>query len=697
MIRKMEFSLLLGGLFLSSVLAETEEAATEEEPEAMLGLLDYVLLLAIAGIGYYWFFMRDSDSDKIPEYEIRPMVVRETSTVEKGFLAKMRKTGRRLVVFYGSQTGTAEEFAGRLAKEGARYGLKGIVADPEEENMEDLQQLAELDSELGPCIAVFMMATYGEGDPTDNSMEFNEKLTNDEMDLAGMKFSVFGLGNKTYEHFNKMGKFVDSRLEELGAKRVYELGVGDDDANLEDDFITWKEAFWAAVCVEFQIEASSEEFNTRQYEHKVLGEGDFKAEKLYTGEVARLRSYITQRPPFDVKNPYMAPIKVNRNIHNSGSGRHCMHIEVDIEGSRIRYDAGDHIAVYPKNNEELVNKLGSLLNIDMDQVFTLINLDEDSSKKHPFPCPTTYRTALSHYVEITALPRTHILKELSTYTTDPGEKSKLELMCGTTAEGKSLYQSWVVDSCRHVTHILEDLPTCKPPVDHILELLPRLQPRFYSIASSAKCHPSSVHVCGVVVEYSTTTGRVNKGVATTWLRDKLPAGEELPRVPVFVRRSQFRLPNRPQTPVIMIGPGTGLAPFRGFIQERAWQKSQGKPVGPTLLYFGCRNKAQDYIYQEELEGWEDDGLLTLYTAFSRDQEQKRYVTHCLRETGAQVWQLLEQGAHLYVCGDAKMMAKDVRNIILDICKSDGGMDDKEAETFVKKLESQKRYSADVWS
>ena len=138
-------------------------------------------------------------------------------------------------------------------------------------------------------------------------------------------------------------------------------------------------------------------------------------------------------------------------------------------------------------------------------------------------------------------------------------------------------------------------------------------------------------------------------------------------------------------------------------------------MGPTLLYFGCRNKAQDYIYQEELEGWEEDGLLTLYTAFSRDQEQKRYVTHCLRETGAQVWQLLDQGAHLYVCGDAKMMAKvsinknhkillkvflfsqDVRNIILDICKNDGGMDEKEAETFVKKLESQKRYSADVWS
>ena len=159
---------------------------------------------------------------------------------------------------------------------------------------------------------------------------------------------------------------------------------------------------------------------------------------------------------------------------------------------------------------------------------------------------------------------------MAVYTSDPDERAKLELMCGTTAEGKSLYQSWVVDSSRHIAHILEDLPSCKPPVDHILELLPRLQPRFYSIASSAKLHPNSVHVCGVVVEYNTPTGRVNKGVATTWLREKVPGleGEEDPRVPVFVRRSQFRLPNRPQTPVIMIGPGTGLAPFRGFIQVR---------------------------------------------------------------------------------------------------------------------------------
>ncbi len=198
---------------------------------------------------------------------------------------------------------------------------------------------------------------------------------------------MFGLGNKTYEHFNEMGIFTDKRLEEVGARRIHKLGLGDDDANLEDDFITWKEEFWASVCKEFGIEATGEEFSMRQYEEKVLSEGDYNPEKLYTGEPARLRSYITQRPPFDLKNPYLAPIAINRGLHSPGSDRHCMHIEIGIKDSRIRYDAGDHVAVYPTNNSQLVERLGELLSIDLDTVFTMINLDEDSTKKHPFPCP----------------------------------------------------------------------------------------------------------------------------------------------------------------------------------------------------------------------------------------------------------------------------------------------------------------------
>ena len=525
-----------------------------------------------------------------------------------------------------------------------------------------------------------------------------------------MKYAVFGLGNKTYEHFNSMAIYVDKRLEELGARRIHCLGLGDDDANLEDDFITWKENFWESVSSAFSLEYYGDDFSMRQYEQTILKEGEYMPERIFTGEIARLRSYMTQRTPFDVKNPFLAPIAVNRNLHSPDSDRYCMHIELDISKSNLRYDAGDHVAIYPKNDSKLVERIGELLDIDLETVFSLRALDEDATRKNPFPCPTTYRTALSYYVDITAIPRTHILKELAEYTSDPKEKEMLVLMSGTSQEGKDLYFKWIVESCRHITHILEDLPHCKPPIDHVMELLPRLQARFYSISSSSRLHKQSVHVTAVVVEYDTPTGRRNNGVATTWLKPMIPVptDNEIPtergdnhpvhKVPIYIRRSQFRLPNRPQTPVIMVGPGTGLAPFRGFIQERAWQKMEGKPVGETHLYFGCRHRDKDFIYRDELEKFAAEGAVTLHTAFSRDQPHKIYVTHLLRQNAAEIWRLIgEDNGHFYICGDAKIMAKDVHNILIDILKDHGGKTEEEAEAYIKRMETQKRYSADVWS
>merc|ERR1719189_1810585 len=677
------------------------ESVVEDEP--LLSTLD-MIVLGLAGLGaIYYFWPARREEPAIRNYVIQPTVAPvSSSSGPSGFKDKMKRSNRRMVVFYGSQTGTAEEFAARLAKEGMRYGFRGVVADPEENEMEDLTELGKDDFEEelgGPALAVFCLATYGEGDPTDNAQAFFDWLQEGGIEFNGLRYAVFGLGNSTYEHFNAMGKFVDTEMEKMGGKRVHNLGQGDDDVNIEEDFVRWKEAFWTSVCQEFSLESLGDDFSMRQYEATVLNEGDYKPERVYSGEVARIRSYQTQRPPFDVKNPFLAPIKVNRNLHSDQSDRYCMHVELGLEESRIRYEAGDHVAIYPTNDLQLVNKIGQLLDIDLDTVFTMKALDEDATKKSPFPVPTTFRTALKHYVDITALPRTHVLKELAEYTTDPDEKAKLLLMTSNTDEGREMYNGFIAKDCRHVTHILEDLPSCKPGIDHLLELLPRLQPRFYSISSSSKVHKDAVHVTAVVIEYETPTGRTNNGVCTKWLQPMIPDdnGNTIHRVPAYVRRSQFRLPNRVQTPVIMIGPGTGLAPFRGFIQVRAWQKEQGKPVGETHLYFGCRNKDKDFIYREELEKFVEDEVLTLHTAFSRDQEKKVYVTHCLRESGAKVWELLEQGAHLYVCGDAKMMAKDVRNIIVEICSGNGNMDEREAESYVKKLESQKRYSADVWS
>lgn len=672
---------------------EVPPAPVSEEP--FLGPLDIILLAVLIG-GAAWYFLKskkkDTQTSQFKSYSIQPTTVNTMTMAENSFIKKLKSSGHRLVVFYGSQTGTAEEFAGRLAKEGLRYQMKGMVADPEECDMEELLSLKDIDKSL----AVFCLATYGEGDPTDNCMEFYDWIQNNDVDFSGLNYAVFGLGNKTYEHYNKVGIYVDKRLEELGANRVFELGLGDDDANIEDDFITWKDKFWPAVCDHFGIESSGEEVLMRQY--RLLEQPETPTERLYTGEVARLHSLQTQRPPFDAKNPFLAPIKVNRELHKAG-GRSCMHIEFDIEGSKMRYEAGDHLAMYPVNDQDLVLRLGKLCNADLDTIFSLINTDTDSSKKHPFPCPTTYRTALTHYLEITALPRTHILKELAEYCSEEKDKEFLRFMCSTNPEGKAKYQQWIQDSCRNIVHVLEDLPSCRPPLDHICELLPRLQPRYYSISSSSKLYPTTVHVTAVLVKYETTTGRVNHGVATTFLSQKHPLdGQPLPRVPIFIRKSQFRLPAKTETPVIMVGPGTGLAPFRGFIQERDFNRKDGKEVGQTILYFGCRKRSEDYIYEEELEDYVERGVMKLRTAFSRDQAHKVYVTHLLEEDMDLLWSVIgENKGHFYICGDAKNMATDVRNILLKVLQTKGNMSESEAIQYIKKMEAQKRYSADVWS
>ncbi|KAK2711550.1 hypothetical protein QYM36_012643, partial [Artemia franciscana] len=507
---------------------------------------------------------------------------------------------------------------------------------------------------------------------------------------------VFGLGNKTYEHYNAMGKFVDKRVEELGGRRVVELGLGDDDANIEEDFVTWKEKFWPAVMDFFNLEFKLQDISMRQYK-LVSPPMDLPQEKIFKGEIARLRSFTNQRPPFDAKNPYLATVKAWKELFKGGD-RSCMHIEMDTSGSKLRYDSGDHVAIYPVNDSELVQKFGDLLNIDLDTLFSLQNIDEDSTKKSPFPVPCTYRTALSHYVDITACPRTHVIKEIADYATNQEDKEKLLLLASNNPEGKAYYQKFVLDDCRSLLHILEDFPSCKPPLDMVCELLPRLQARFYSISSSPKVHPTAVHVTAVVVRYTTPTGRINKGVATTWLSSKKPEDGVVHTVPCYIRKSQFRLPPRVQTPIIMIGPGTGIAPFRGFLQERAFLKSEGRPVGENVLYFGCRKKDHDFLYEEELNSYVQDGVLKLRVAFSREQAQKVYVQHLLKEDAKDVWRIIgQENGHLYLCGDAKNMAREVLETLILIIQTEGNMSEADARSFIKKMEGQRRYATDVWS
>jgi NADPH-ferrihemoprotein reductase len=493
-----------------------------------------------------------------------------------------------------------------------------------------------------------------------------------------------------------MGKYFDKRVEQLNGSRLMELGMGDDDANIEEDFVTWMDKFWTCVCDQFGISSQEQDgISIRQYKQNV--HKDLPSEKVFKGEVSRLNSYIRQRPPFDAKNPFMAPITVNKCLFKN-TDRKCLHIELDITGSRLRYEAGDHVAIYPSNDASLVAKFADLFQIDLDTIITLENLDEDATKKNPFPCPCSYRTALTHYLDIASLPTTQSLKELAQYTSNDEEKKQLLLMGSPTDEGKKSYNAFIRDNLVDIVTLLEKMPSIKPPIDHVLELMPRLQVRYYSISSSPKVYPNSIHVTCTVIEYKTKDGRTRKGTCTTWLSTKLVLEENQPGVPIFVRKSQFRLPFKFQTPVVMIGPGTGLAPFRGFIQERDFYKKEGRQVGSTILYYGCRKQTEDYLYPDELEAFEKNGTLTkLNLAFSRDQEEKNYVTHLLKRDSNMIWNLIQEGGHVYVCGDAKSMARDVNEILIGLCKTEGNMSTDEATQYIKDLSQKTRYVLDVWS
>ncbi|KRX70266.1 NADPH--cytochrome P450 reductase [Trichinella sp. T6] len=548
-------------------------------------VLGFGLLVALA---YFWQNKFESRRSQI-SVSFKPIIPAQTSngTLDThSFVAKMKAAGKNMVVFYGSQTGTAEDLAFRLAKDAVRYGMKAIALDPEE---------------------------Y---DP------------------------VFGLGNKTYEHFNAMGKYTDKQLAKMGATRLCQLGIGDDDGK------------------HFNITNVGEDVSIREYELSIIEDCDTKG--VFCGEVSRLGAYRNQKA----------------------------------------YEAGDHLAVYPENDGELVEQFGKLFNVDLDTIFTLTNVD-----------PLTY------YVDISTPPKTNVVKELSQYCSDEREKNFLLSMVTMEEKSRRKYSEWVIHDHRTLLDILIELPSCRPPLDLLLELLPRLQPRFYSISSSPKVDPSLVSITVIVLKYTTPIGRPGKGVATNYLASKIAVENKphpqvflletdishlqdiclLNQVPIYIRRSQFRLPHSPLTPVVMIGPGTGIAPFRGFIQERAMLKQTGREVGPMILYFGCRKRKEDYLYGQELEAWLKDGTLSeLHVAFSRDQPRKVYVQHLMLERKQSIWSLLQNGAFFYVCGDARNMARDVHSALMQIIAGEGDMNADEAAAYFKQLESQKRYQADVW-
>eukprot|EP00051_Salpingoeca_urceolata_P028653 m.487750 g.487750 ORF g.487750 m.487750 type:complete len:659 (+) comp25235_c0_seq1:56-2032(+) len=653
---------------------------TEEEAVDTLDLI--VLTIAVAALLLFLInkFRGGKMRSRAPSVASSEEVVND----HEGNLAlAMKNASKNTLVIYGSQTGTAEEFAGRLAQDARGFGLKPFVVDPQEFDMSTLEDVREIEDAL----VLIAIATYGEGDPTDNAQEWIDMLNERELNLDGLRFAVFGLGNSTYEQFNSMGLLVDKMLDAFKGKRLTDVGLGDDDKNIDDDFVVWKDGLWPKVCEEFGIDPEGHgneairEFKAKEFsgsEHRV-----------FTGEMGSRGSYERQRRPFNLKNPFLAPIAEKSELFTC-EDRSCLHVEFDITGSGIRYRAGDHVAIYAANQSKLVEAIGARLGVNLDTVVRFKAVDEYATKKSPFPSPCSYRTALMHYVDITSTPHPHVLRMLGQYAEDEAQAARIEHL--TSKEGREDYLAWIQERC--ILDLLEEFSSVQPDINHLLEVLPRLQPRYYSISSSPKKSPTRIHVTASVVRYENKHGHKREGVATSFL-DRATTGTD--RVPIFVRESTFRLPSSSKDPVIMIGPGTGLAPFRGFLQERAFHKENGKELGHALLFFGCQYEAKHFMYADELRKYHADGIMQLHTAFSRDQPHKVYVTHRLEEQRALLWDLLSTNGHIYVCGDAKNMARDVHNILLSIFEKEGGMSEKEAEAHIKELSVKKRYQLDVWS
>lgn len=535
-----------------------------------------------------------------------------------------------LTILYGSQTGNAEELAEQLANKAKSHGIQASIVDMAAYKPKQLKKEQYL---------ALLSSTHGEGDPPDNALDFYEFLQGKKAPkLADLQYSVLSLGDSSYEFFCQTGKDFDSRLSDLGAKAI--VPRVDCDVDYDDAAEAW---------INDLVNALAESAQPQQ---------------INTALAAKTPQKSSQ---YDRKHPFPATVLTKQTLNGRGSEKEVLHIELSLEDSELVYQPGDAVGVYPQNDPYLVAELIDLMGYDHDEQ---VELDNDKTKLSEL---------LLHYREITVLTRP-LLEKWAALT-------QSELLNKLLADNGALNE-WLQG--RDLIDLQQQYPLNGVDASEFVGLLRKLPPRLYSIASSQAAVEDEVHLTVATVRYSAHE-RERSGVASTWLADRL--GEE-ETVPVYIDGNKnFKLPEDDSTPIIMVGPGTGVAPFRSFMQEREEREASGA----NWLFFGDQHFLTDFLYQVEWLGWRDSGLLTrLDVAFSRDQEDKIYVQHRLRERAADIWQWLQDGAYLYVCGDAVSMAPDVNEALLDIISEQGKMSRDQANDYLRDLSKDKRYQRDVY-
>jgi len=533
-----------------------------------------------------------------------------------------------ITILVGSQTGNSDALAEQMHSLAAGRGLKTVI-----KKMGDYK-LPQLKAEKNLLVIV---STYGEGEPPDNARELVEYLFSKRApSLKQVQFAVLGLGDSGYEFFCKTGVDFDRRLEALGATRIHPRV--DCDVDYEAGAEAWMDAVLNELSMRLDIKP--------------------QAADLSSPSVASVLAYSR-------KNPFPAVLLENIVLNGRGSIKETHHLELSLEGSGLTYEPGDVLGVYPSNAPDVIDALLQTLHFGGTEWIMLNGKDG-----------FLYDALFRHY-EITAITRPMVQKYALL-----ANNRKLDQLLGDKHKLNDYLHG------REIIDLVTDFPVEHLSPQAFVGCLRKLPPRLYSIASSLKQHPDEVHITVAAVRYHSHS-RNRKGVGSTFLSERI---DEEATIPVYIdHNTNFKLPADFSTPIIMIGPGTGIAPFRAFVEEREAVGATGK----NWLFFGDQHFETDFLYQTEWQRYLKNGVLTrMNVAFSRDQEQKIYVQHLMAEHGKELYTWLQEGAHLYVCGDEKRMAHDVHQALLRIVAAEIGSDN--AEDYVANLQKAKRYQRDVY-
>ena len=521
----------------------------------------------------------------------------------------LSQTGKKCAIFYGSETGTAEKLATMFSRDAkANFGLESLVADLDDYDYDDL-------AALGPeYLVVLFMATAGEGETTTNArriLTYLEEL-GAGVKLANLQYAAFGLGSSSYRLFNQAAKAVDRNLTEAGAHRLGQLGLGDDGkGTLEDDFLQWRAATLPVIAANLGMQRKPYVYKPALHVKELRS---LPKSPILDGEPNKAQLYGRVKGPFTSTNPYPAQVKSSRCLSSPKSARQCMHIEFDISGTTLNYSTGDHLSLTPTNSDVEVDRFLRTFGLQNKQETVIDITTEDPSSLSPIPTFTTYKAAVSKYMNICGPVSRQALSVLAGLTTD----TEAATIVSSLANDADIFAKTAREPHLNLAQLLE----LRTPLNVwknidfalLLELVGPLKPRHYSISSSSVASRKTISAT-VVEEKRFDAGwdfEFN-GVSTNYLSELLGPTErsvssrvtgpnnafQRPTAYISVRKSQFRLPKDPRTPVIMIGPGTGVAPFRAFVQERAHQSRQGKTVAKTVLFYGCRRDDEDFLYKDE--------------------------------------------------------------------------------------------------